>query len=180
MMKIIYSPKFFTDLRNQHLLLDCSFFIDSSSHKVEFEEFISLCRENNITLVTIELVKAEFLKGAESTSKYDIKRDFLDDVVDSMLPVPPLVLSKQLPELVKRYGEMGKGTSIVDFMLCATLHYYQTGLFLLTKNPKDFPNTVTDLHSYFLLYNTRALQPYLVLQRKTETAPPRSDDSIPF
>ena len=179
-MKIIYSPKFFTDLRNQHLLLDCSFFIDSSSHKVEFEEFISLCRENNITLVTIELVKAEFLKGAESTSKYDIKRDFLDDVVDSMLPVPPLVLSKQLPELVKRYGEMGKGTSIVDFMLCATLHYYQTGLFLLTKNPKDFPNTVTDLHSYFLLYNTRALQPCLVLQRKTETAPPRSDDSIPF
>lgn len=179
-MKIIYPPRFFTELKDQHLLLDCSFFIDSSNHKIEFEEFISRCRENNITLVTLELVKAEFLKGSENSSKYDIKREFLDRSVNSILPVPPLVYTKHLPELVKRYGEMGKGTSIVDFILCATLHYYQTSLFLLTKNPKDFPNTVTDLHSYFLLYNTRALQPYLVLRRKNETVQSESDSYLPF
>lgn len=179
-MKIIYSPKFFTELKHQYLLLDCSFFIDSTIHIDEFEMFISRCRENDITLVTLELVKAEFLKGAENSSKYDIKREFLDRSVNSILPVPPLVYTKHLPDLVKKYGEMGKGTSIVDFMLCATLHYYQTSLFLLTKNPKDFPNTVTDLHSYFLLYNTRALQPYLVLQRKSEITPSESGDDIPF
>ena len=169
MMKIIYSQNFFTNLKSKHLLLDTSFFIDAANFSDEFLDFTTQCNIHDITLVTIDPVKAEFLKGSETNVKYESKLKFITDTIHSILPIPTTILSEYLPRLVKGYGELGKGTSIVDFILCSMLQYYQSGLYLLTKNPKDYPNTVTNLHSYFLLYNTRALQPYLVLENKQPT-----------
>ena len=68
-MKIFIPQGFLSAIKGKHLLLDTNFFI-----------------ENDATLVSIEPVQTEFLKGSPSEDKYKIKAEYFEEIVSNFLP----------------------------------------------------------------------------------------------
>lgn len=163
-MKIISPSNFFKKIKNFHLLLDSSFFIDSSIHKKEFLNLVKKLKKNDNPLVTIDLVKAELTIGAQNRSHWESKSNLIKRTVDYLLPITQDVLSEKMHELIKIYGPKGKGISSVDLILCAVLQKYDN-LLLVTKNPKDFPKPLTNLKTYFLMDLDKGLQTYAFLEK---------------
>lgn len=164
-MEIIIPSDFYKKTEFKHFLLDTNFFIDAYVFPEKFDKFTLNCKQNNITFTTIEPVKSEFLKGAESQSKYSKKYQFISSIIDATLPIPKDVFDVYLPELIKLYGEKAKGIEMTDLILGAVLQRYSKDLQLLTKNPKDFPKPATKLVTYFLMDLEKGLHSYAVLAK---------------
>lgn len=158
-MKIITPQDFFQAFKDKHILLDTSVFIDSFLHPAEFGEFFNSFKAQGATLVSLDAVKIEFLKGAPNKEKYKQKEDFFDQIVDTCLPIIPDTLLN-LYELVQKYKEEGKSLSITDLFLGAILMQYKNSLFLLTKNTTDFPTNIFNLKSYINISYTKGLHTY--------------------
>lgn len=163
-MKIIAPKDFHTKLSNKHLLLDTSFFIDVAKYAIKFQEIIDQLKSDGNTLVTIEPVRAEFLLGSEEKNRIT-KNEMLEDIIDLILPITPDVINKQLNNLVNAYGPKGRGIGMCDLLIGATLQKYSNDLFLVTKNPKDFPKPTTQLITYFLLDLNQGLHTYAILSK---------------
>jgi len=153
-------------LKNKHLLLDTSVFIDAFNHFEEFARFFNECKRGNVTIVTVSPVIAEFTKGVENTKKLSEKLSFVDSIIDIKLPISPDIINKYIPNLVSQYKAKGKSVSYVDFILAGLVDKYERDLVLLTKNPVDFPLSVFNLYSYFVIKMDRALQVYGIYQAK--------------
>lgn len=158
-MKIITPQDFFQTFKDKHILLDTSVFIDSFLHPVEFGEFFNSLKVQGATLVSLDAVKIEFLKGAPNAEKYKQKDEFFSQIIDSCLPIISDTLLN-LYGLVQKYGEGGKSLSITDLFLGATLMQYKGSLFLLTKNTTDFPTNIFNLKSYINISYTKGLHTY--------------------
>lgn len=158
-MKIITPQGFFQTFKDKHILLDTSVFIDSFLHPAEFGQFFNSLRAQGSTLVSLDAVKIEFLKGAPNAEKYKQKEDFFDEIIDTCLPITSDTLLN-LYELVQKYGEGGKSLSITDLFLGAILMQYKSSLFLLTKNTTDFPTNIFNLKSYINISYTKGLHTY--------------------
>jgi len=63
-MKIVTPPDFFQTFKDKHILLDTYVFIDAFLNPSEFGKLFIELRSNGTTLISLDLVKAEFLKGA--------------------------------------------------------------------------------------------------------------------
>lgn len=179
-MKIFIPRDFLLAIRGKHLLLDTNFFIDSSNHKSSFKSLVKTFLENDATLVSIEPVRAEFLKGSPSEDKYKIKAEYFEEIVSNFLPVTKDIFDN-VRELTKMYKEEGKGVSIVDLLLGATLIKYQKNLCLITKDIKDFPTNIFRRLTHFNLLDRRSIQSYGVYdygQTSDETGV--EEDDIPF
>ncbi len=103
------------------MLFDTCVFIDAMSHKQEFGDFFKNCKKNDITLVTIDPVVFEFTQGAENPDKLESKIKFISGIVDYILPINSDLFTKYIPSLILEYKENGKGLSITDLLLGATL-----------------------------------------------------------
>lgn len=158
-MDIIKAPNFLSQTKNKHLLLDTSIFIDGLINPSEFQKLFDELKDNKCALVTIVPVMVEFVKGAQNIQKFEIKKSYLEGIIDSYLPLREEALVN-LEKLVKNYKEDGKSTSIVDFLLGSILAFYAPHVLLLTKNIHDFPTNIFKLESYFLLNHRKALQVY--------------------
>ena len=163
-MKIITPSSFYDSVKNYHLLLDCSFFIDSAIYSKEFKKLVKKLKENNNTFVTIDVIKAEFTVGTQNKGSLDSKNKLIDQIVDYVLPTPPDIFNKHLHSLIETYGPKGKGLSIADLILGSSLQRY-SDILLLTKNPKDFPKPLTKLNTYFLMDLDKGLQTYALLEK---------------
>ncbi len=159
--KILLPQDFFQRLQNKHLLLDTSFFGDYSSYPEIFSNFVAECRSNNITLVTIIPVVAEFTKGSDTKNIFKQKTLLIKEIIgDYLLPILPKVFTEEIPWLVEKYGQAGKAVSLTDFCLAAMTKIHAKDLCLLTKNPKDFLASIFNLKTYFLIQLERGLQVY--------------------
>lgn len=158
-MKIVLPEDFFLTLKDHHLLLDTNVFIDTSINNPEFEQFFNQLRENGITIVTIDAVVAEFLKGAPDKEKLNAKLALVDEITETRLPVTKDVFDN-IYMLIDLYREEGKGASMVDFLLGGMLVRYPQNLFLLTKNTTDFPTNIFNLATHLNLVHRRAIQSY--------------------
>jgi predicted nucleic acid-binding protein len=138
-------------------------FIDTSLNSTEFGKFINQLRENRITLVTIDAVRFEFLKGAPNLQKYKEKEELIERIVDAYLPIQKDILDNA-DKLLQLYKEDGKSLSITDLLLGATLMHYKTNLFLLTKNTTDFPSNIFTLSTHINLLYRKGLHVYGVYQ----------------
>jgi hypothetical protein len=116
-------------------------------------------RENRNTLITLDLVKIEFLRGARDTQSYKIKEAHFNDIVESVIPLTTGVINNSY-KLVEKCKEGGRTISVTDLYLGACLMSYPKSLYLLTKNTNDFPNNIFTLKNYFHLIHTRAVQVY--------------------
>ena len=143
-MKIIIPPDLLISLKNKHLLLDTNVFIDSLLHPAAFTYFFNELRSADITLVTIDLVKIEFLRGASDDNDHKRKEEFLEDITDLVLPTD-INTVKNVYKLVKDYRIQGKTIAMADLYLGANLMRYNTTLYLLTRNTNDFPLRLFDL-----------------------------------
>jgi len=164
-MKIIIPIDFFSNLKGVPLLLDTNVFIDAFLRPTEFGKFMNQLRENRITLVTLDAVRMEFLKGAPNEQKYKEKKAFFEQMVDVYLPVRKDILDNA-DKLLQLYKEDGKSLSITDLLLGATLMHYKTNLFLLTKNTTDFPTNIFTLVTYVNLLYRKGIHTYGVYQYK--------------
>lgn len=158
-MRIILAAAFWRAIENNTILLDTSFFIDALIHPVEFGNFYNELKDHDVILVTLLSVKAEFLKGAVNAAKYQIKEKIIANFIDSYLPESDTTYDN-LFELIKRYGEQGKGLSITDLLLGATLLKYPKQLLLMTKNTAEFPLNIFQLKTHLLLSHNKGLQSY--------------------
>lgn len=158
-MKIITPPDFFQIFKDKHILLDTSVFIDAFLNPKSFGEFFNELKSNNTTLVTLDVVKIEFLKGAPNIEKYNQKRDFFDQIVETCLPTTNDTYIF-VYKLVQMYKENGKSLSITDLFLGATIMQYKASLVLLTKNTTDFPTNIFNLESYINISYLKGLHSY--------------------
>lgn len=158
-MKIITPPDFFQIFKEKHLLLDTSVFIDSFLNPTEFGKFFNKLKTNGATLVSLDVVKIEFLKGAIDSAKFKEKGEFFDQIVDARLPITNDTLLN-LYKLVEVYKEDGKSLSVTDLFLGVILTQYKNNLFLMTKNTTDFPTNIFNLFSYLNISYRKGLHTY--------------------
>lgn len=158
-MKIITPSDFFQIFKNKHILLDTSAFIDAFLNPVRFGEFFNNLRTQETTLVSLDVVKTEFLKGAPTVEKYNQKKEFFDQIIEACLPTTNETFVN-LYKLIQMYKENGKSLSVTDLFLGATLMQYKRNLFLLTKNTTDFPTNIFTLESYINISYTKGLHTY--------------------
>lgn len=146
-MKIYYPENLFKILRGKHLLFDTNVFIDSFNFNKpkEYITFFNDLKENDTTLITIEGVVHEFLKGSKNAEAYKAKEEYIKDIIDLELPFREN--REKINELIKLYGADGGSMQMIDYYLGATLLQYKANLFLMTRDIKDFSQTIFSLKS---------------------------------
>lgn len=164
-MKIIESPNLLSTLKNKYLLLDTNVFIDAFSNPKEFGLFFNELKSNETSLVTVDLIKTEFLKGAFNKTKYTEKLEFIEEIIDTCLPMTQDILD-YIYELILMYKEDGKGVSFPDFLLGATLMKYKSSLFIMTKDSSDFPLNIFELASYVNVIKRKSIHCYGIYSLK--------------
>ncbi len=158
MMKIALPEDFLSTTKNKFLLLDTCVFIDAFSHPSEFANFFNKLKENNTTLVTIDIVLFEFLKGSPTESKFNEKKKYLEDIVEAFLPIRDY--QTQVEKLIKDYKIESKDLSITDLYLGATLIKYKEKICLLTKDLSDFPAYIFERITFLNLLHSKTIHPY--------------------
>ncbi|KKP80882.1 MAG: hypothetical protein UR81_C0013G0008 [Candidatus Levybacteria bacterium GW2011_GWB1_35_5] len=149
-MGLIIPPDLISSLKNKHLLLDTNIFIDASKHPEDFTDFFNILKESDITVVTIDCVRIEFLRGAPNENKYKEKEDYFDNITKIILPTNVEIIQNSY-ELVKKYKEQGGTVAIADLYLGANLMKYKSNIYLLSKNTTELPSTIFDL-KYIINY----------------------------
>ena len=168
-MKIEYPPDFLSILKNKHLLLDTNVFIEAFAAPSEFGKFFNKLKDSDVTVVTLRLVEVEFLRGAASRSKQNEKKKFMDDIVDTYLPMP-LDFVDDVLLVMERLGNDSKASSVTDLVLGSSLAKYKNGLFLMTKDLSDFPTNVFERISYMNLLKPKAIHTFGIYSKfKTAT-----------
>lgn len=143
-MGIIIPPELISSLKYKHLLLDTNIFIDSIKHPADFADFFNELKDADITLVTIDCVKMEFLRGIADEGEYQKKEDYFNNITKIILPTDAKVIENSY-ELIKKYKQQGKTIAFTDFYLGANLMRYKTNIYLLSKNTTELPLTIFDL-----------------------------------
>lgn len=143
-MGLILPPNFLQSLKYKHLLLDTNVFIDGLLHPNDFSDFFGTLKANEVTLVTIDLVKIEFLRGSQDADTYKKKDEVFSSVIDSILPTDQNIVNN-VYQLIKQYKISGKTVAIADLFLGANLMKYSSRLYLLTRDTTDFPANIFSL-----------------------------------
>src|SRR5438270_396868 len=135
-MEIVLPQDFLPTTKDKFLLLDTCVFIDAFSHASEFGKFFNKIKENDTTLVTIDTVLVEFLKGSPTDTKFEEKKQFVENIVETCLTTRDL--QENVEKLIKEYKIESKDLSITDLHLGATLMKYRKNICLLTRDLSDF------------------------------------------
>lgn len=169
-------------LKNKHLLLDTSVFIDAFLHPVEFTDFFNECKQHDVFLTTVKPVIVEFTKGVKDNRSLKERLEFVESIIDLQLPVHPKVNEVLIPQLVKSYGQIGRGLSYVNFILGGLINKHKRDLLLMSKNPADFPLSIFDLNNHLIIKMNRALQIYGIYQAQAfqSLGGPNKEDKPPF
>lgn len=158
-MKIVIPQEFFPTLKNSYLLLDTNVFIDAFHNPSEFGEFFNELKDNGVTLVTIDTVLIEFTKGSSEPKKLEEKKEYLEKLIDAVLPVDKIVVNHTI-ELLKRYKIEAKDISIADLLLGGMIVKYSGKMFLMTKDIKDFPTNIYSLETHLNIVRRKSIHNY--------------------
>lgn len=160
-MKIAPPREFLPAIKGKALLLDTNIFIDAFSHPSEFTRFFNDLRskDNDVTLVTIDHVLIEFLKGAATESRLNEKKTYLESIIDTYLPVTKDLLDEVM-KLLREYKIESKDISITDLYLGGMLVKYKNNICLLTKDLADFPESIFERTSYVTLLENKSIRNY--------------------
>lgn len=165
-METIQIPStFLTFIKGKHLLLDTNLFRDAAVKPNVFNDFFSQLKSLDVTLVTIDLVKYELLKGSSSSEKYIAKEELINGIVDAILPTSTSLYSK-VYELIKIYGIEGTAVNITDLFLGAMLMQYKPNIFLITRDTTDFIQRIFELSSVINIPHSKGIFTYGVYQYK--------------
>lgn len=158
-MKIITPDGFLQILKNKTILLDTNVFIDAFKNPKEFTKLFNGLKENGVVLVTMDTVLIEFTKGAFDSKKFEDKKRFVKEIIETFLPIDKEILDDSL-SFVDFYKEEGKDVSVTDFILAGCLAKFGKNIFLMTKDIKDFPTNIFEMETYFNLFHRKAIHNY--------------------
>jgi hypothetical protein len=145
------------------VLVDTCFLLDANSKPKVYGDFIGELRGNGVTVVSLELVRVEFVR-TKKTEDFKKKLAYFNGLVESILPVD-VELERLILDLIVEYGEDLDGVSVIDLYLAAALKRYKN-LFLLTSNHRDFPGHVFTRCSVFNFELPKAVQTYAFYRYK--------------
>ncbi|KKR87340.1 hypothetical protein A2875_02835 [Candidatus Gottesmanbacteria bacterium RIFCSPHIGHO2_01_FULL_46_14] len=143
-MEIVYPTQFISSLRGKHLLLDTNVFRDAVSRSTDFSRFFNNLKQNDITLVTVDFVRLELLKGSVNETKYKEKEKLIAEIVDATIPMTPNMI-ELMYSLIQIYGIDGTALTITDVLLGAMLMQYGDNIALLMRDTTDFIQRVFKL-----------------------------------
>lgn len=166
-MELILPHDFYSITKNKFLLLDTSVFIDTLLAPAKFGELFTNLRSNGCTLLALDAVQMEFIKGGLDEKSFNKKEQIITDIIDSTLPVPKDVWEEAV-RLLKIYKEDGKAASVTDLLLAGTLVKYRKTTFLITKNLTDFPTNIFRFETHFNLLHRKGIHSYGVLSYQKE------------
>lgn len=158
-MKIVTPTDFLSVLKGNYLLLDTNVFIDDLIHPNEFGQFFNNLKDNDVTLVTVHAVLAEFVKGATDEKKLAEKREIIEKIIETYLPFREDAYN-DLIKLIGNMQEDGKTASITDLMLGTMLMQYPRKLLLMSKNITDFPTNIFTLRTFCHLVHRKTIHIY--------------------
>ncbi|HET7099281.1 MAG TPA: hypothetical protein VFI61_03555 [Patescibacteria group bacterium] len=165
-METIQIPStFLTSIKDKYLLLDTNLFRDAAVRPSVFNEFFNRLKSSGVSLITIDLVKYELLKGSSDLEKYKAKEKLINDVVDSIIPMIPQIYSN-VHGLIKEYGIEGTAVNITDLFLGAMLMQYKPNIFLITRDTTDFIQRIFDLSSIINVPHAKGIFTYGIYQYK--------------
>ena len=175
---ITIPQNFFDILKDKHLLLDTSVFIDVSNHPIEFAGFFEQCKKNEVFLTTIFPVQIEFIKGISYQEIQERKKLISDIIADEyssksekkeyLLPFDKNIF-QHFEFLLGKYKQDGNRVSLTDLSLGATLINYGPQVMLLTKNNIDFPTSIFSRKTHLLIEMKKTIQPYGIYSYEKNT-----------
>lgn len=146
---------------NAVILIDTNFLIDSFSDQISYLDFFKKIKEQNRTIVSIDLVKCEFIRS-QNKQIVENKVDYFNQFVETILPFDQKI-SQILQSIIEEYAEDGIGVSVVDFYLACFIKRYQK-LYLLTRNHKDFPTRIFQRSCIFSIGLRKDIKTYALYQ----------------
>ncbi len=165
-MRIIKPQDFFPLIKNKTILLDTNVFIDASTNPTTFGGFLNELKENGATLVTLDVVTIEFIKGAQDHKRYLEKKNYVEQIIDTYLPLNDN-LNKNALALVDKYHTYGKSVSGVDFLLGGALIAYSGNLLLMTRDTNDFSSDIFHLVACFNVVHPKGIFAYGLYEFKS-------------
>lgn len=166
-MKVLNYPDLLSIIKEKHILLDTTVFIDAFLNPVDFIQFLEKLKINHATLVTIDVVAIEFLKGAQDKKKFEEKKKHVEEIIDTYLPVTNKII-KDAIELTNMYHLDGKSVNATDFTLGAVLMSYPENIFLMTRNTNDFPTNIYNLVTCFNIVHRKGIFAYGLYEFKKD------------
>lgn len=158
-MEVVYQQTLIPFLKHKHLLLDTNVFLDTAFKPSIYKEFFNKLKTNDVTLVTMDLVKYELLKGASSEEKYKDKKTLIDEIVDATLPIDKHTFELAFG-LIQEYGIDGTSLNTTDWLLGALLKQYGKNLCLMTRDTTDFISGIFRLPFVINVTRPKAISTY--------------------
>ena len=141
------------------IVLDTNFLIDFYSKQDQYAPIFEKLRKRNNTIVTIDLVRTEFIRS-KSKEVVEAKVDFLGKMVETILPLDNETLRLVQPTIEIYASDMDK-------------------VYLLTRNHSDFPCRLFSRSNIFNVGLEKDIKTYALYQyKKSDTLEVK--DEVPF
>lgn len=124
------------------LLLDSNFLLNTLHSPDEYYPLYESLKSNNIKIVTSEAIKIEIFKGTSSKKEFNRKKDFVNSVVENVLPIHEKEIVSYSAWMTVAYGKAGSRVSVGDLLIAGTLKKYSNDLVMLSADVADFPRTL--------------------------------------
>ena len=158
------------------LLVDTNFFIDLFSHRDKYRELFYEFEKKEIVLVACDFVKCEFIRTKDK-QKLEEKTKLFNETISTLLPID-IKISELLVSTMAEYSHDLDGVEMTDLFLGTFIKRYP-GLYLLTRNHKDFPTRIFTRSHVFSIEHDRDVKTYALYQYKKSELKIQAED-IPF
>ncbi len=145
------------------LILDTCFLIDFYSKQDSYTGLIEEIKGSDNTIVSIEFVRAEFIRS-KTKDVVRAKSDFFAKLVKDLLPMDKEVHSLVQSTIEAYSGDMDR-VSLTDLYLACTIQRYSK-VYLLTRNHQDFPLKLFTRSHIFHIESDKDIKTYALYQYK--------------
>lgn len=149
------------------IVLDTNFLIDFYSKQDQYAPIFESLRKRNNTVITIDLVRAEFIRS-KSREIVEAKADFLNKIVEAMLPLDNETL-KLVQPTIQVYGNDMDKVELTDIYLACVIQRYNK-VYILTRNHSDFPCRLFSRSNIFNVGLEKDIKTYALYQYKKTDA----------
>jgi len=143
--------------RLKTILVDTNFLFDVYNAKEKYATVLTEIQQAQINLVSTDLVRIEFIRSRDKRAVEE-KAIYFSEFIDTSLPMDPEVM-KLIQPTIEEYGKDIDGVSPVDITLACCIKRYH-GLYLLTRNHKDFPTKIFSRDYIFSVEHNRDVKTY--------------------
>ncbi len=136
-------------LSHKHLVVDTNLLLEAEKSPEYFSELFSFILEAQCIPILTRFTEFEFMRNSFQKEVQQKQRAFLDAFGFMLYPlaIQPDALFEEAVKIANHYqARKFKDTSLVDCCLGALLRLKRSDLLLITRNHKDFPETLFERH----------------------------------